>query len=390
MSSVGSARETTFLPSLGAGVRTRKRLSFRQVALTGAALALLGGAGWYGYDWWTTGRFLESTDDAYVGGNVTAIAPHVSGFIDEVLVEDNQHVKAGQLLIRLDRRDYQAALDHAKAAADARGAALDGLHAQYLLQQATIRQEEAEVVARSAQLTFAIQDAARYQSLSVADAGSRQDAQRTASLERQAHASLAAATATLEAGRQQLNVLTAAIAEADAALAQARADRQASELNLGYTEIRAPIDGYLGNRAAQVGAYVAAGSYLVSVIPADGLWVDANFKEDQLTHMTDGQGATVIADVLPGHVFHGHVASMAPGTGAVFSVIPAENATGNFTKIVQRVPVRVVLDAGDAELRRLRPGLSATASVDMRTTIQESSVIGQDGVDTAAAGTLVR
>src|SRR5208282_5845938 len=127
-----------------------------------------------------------------------------------------------------------------------------------------------------------------------------------------------------------------------------------------------PIDGYIGNRSAQVGVYVAAGAYLISVIPSDGLWVDANFKEDQLTRMVDGDTATVVADVLPGHVFHGHVASVAPGTGAVFSVIPAENATGNFTKIVQRVPVRVVLDADDADLRRLRPGLSTTARVDTR------------------------
>jgi membrane fusion protein (multidrug efflux system) len=377
MSSVGSARDATFLPATGVGARVRRRPSFRHVALAAATLAFLGGAGWYGYDWWTIGRFLESTDDAYVGGNVTAIAPHVSGFIAEVLVEDNQRVKAGQLLIRLDRRDYQAALDHARAAVEARDAALQGLRAQCLLQQATIRQEEAEVSARAAQLTFAVQDAARYQSLSVADAGSRQDAQRTASLEQQTQASLAAATATLEAGRRQIDVLTAEIAEANAALAQARADREAAELNLGYTEIRSPIDGYLGNRAAQVGAYVTAGSYLISVIPADGLWVDANFKEDQLTRMVDGDAAIVAADVLPGHVFHGRVASIAPGTGAVFSVIPAENATGNFTKIVQRVPVRVVLDAGDAELRELRPGLSATASVDVRKSVRGSSVTGR-------------
>ena len=366
MSSAISAREATFPPPLGAAARTRRRLSLKQLALAGAALAVLAGAGWYGHDWWTTGRFIESTDDAYVGGNVTAIAPHVSGVVAGVLVTDNQRVKAGQLLIQLDSRDYQAALDHAKAVVDARAASLEGLRAQYVLQQATIRQQEAQVVAKSAQLTFASEDAARYQSLAVTSAGSRQDAQRTASLEQQTHASLVAAAAGLEAGRQQLKVLAAQTAEADANLAQARSDLQTAQLNLGYTEIRAPVDGYVGNRAAQVGAYVAAGAYLISVIPTAGLWVDANFKEDQLTRMVDGDDATVVADVLPGHVFHGHVASVAPGTGAVFSVIPAENATGNFTKIVQRVPVRVVLDADDAELRMLRPGLSTTAGVDTR------------------------
>ena len=139
-------------------------------------------------------------------------------------------------------------------------------------------------------------------------------------------------------------------------MAQAQADLQTARLNLGYTEIRAPIDGYVGNRAAQVGAYVAAGTYLLSVVPSHGLWVDANFKEDQLARMTPGEPATVVADVLPGHAFHGHVASLAPGTGAVFSVIPPENATGNFTKIVQRVPVRILLDGERRDARHAAAG----------------------------------
>ncbi len=149
-------------------------------------------------------------------------------------------------------------------------------------------------------------------------------------------------------------------------MSQAVSDEQTARLNLGYTEIRSPIDGYIGNRAAQVGAYVGQGSYLISVIPAAGLWVDANFKEDQLAKMASGRSASVIADVLPGHAFRGHVISLAPGTGAVFSVIPPENATGNFTKIVQRVPVRVELEAGDDMLKLLRPGLSTTVRVDIR------------------------
>jgi membrane fusion protein (multidrug efflux system) len=343
-----------------------KRLSHKRLALAGAAIAILAGVGWYGHGWWTNGRFIETTDDAYVGGNVTAIAPHVGGFIAEVLVTDNQLVKAGQILVRLDQRDFQAALGHATAVVDARLASLNGLRARYVLQQSTIRQQEADVASKAAQLTFANQDAARYHSLSQTSAGSIQDAQRTASLEQQARSNLLSGAATLDAGRQQLKVLEAQIAEADASLAQSRSDLQTARLNLGYTEITAPIDGYVGNRAAQLGAFVAAGAYLISVIPSNGLWVDANFKEDQLTHMVDGDAATIVADVLPGHAFRGHVASVAPGTGAVFSVIPPENATGNFTKIVQRVPVRVALDAGDPALSMLRPGLSTTAGVDTR------------------------
>jgi membrane fusion protein (multidrug efflux system) len=385
-----SVREATLPPSGTAQGPTRWRPRLKPVLLALLGLAALGGGGRFGWEWWTTGRFVETTDDTYVGGNVTAIAPHVGGFIAQVLVTDNQAVRAGQPLIRLDSRDYQAALDHARAVVDARSAALEGLRAGYGLQQATIRQAEAEVAASSAELAFATQDAARYQSLAVTNAGSRQNAQRSASVEQQRQASRAAAMAALDAGRQRLKVLTAQIAEADAGQAQAGADLEIAKLNLGYTEICAPIDGYVGNRAAQVGAYVAAGAYLMSVIPAEGLWVDANFKEDQLTRMADGDAATVVADLLPGHVFHGHVASIAPGTGAVFSVLPAENATGNFTKIVQRVPVRIVLDGQDVDLRRLRPGLSATARVDTRNAVPGTASARQAALDAASAQSAMR
>ena len=344
--------------------RDMARLRLRRAVVAAAAVVVAAaGASWYGYDWWTTGRFIQTTDDAYVGGNVTPVAPHVSGYIAQVLVTDNRLVKAGQVLIRLEARDYRAALDHAEAVLAARVAALDGLRAQYVLQQSTIRQQSAELAAKSAQASFATLDAARYHSLAQTAAGSRQDAQRSDALDVEAHAAVLAATAGLDAARDQLKVLTAQIAEAGAAAAQAKADLATARLNIGYTEVRAPIDGYVGNRAAEVGAYVSAGTYLLSVVPSAGLWVDANFKEDQLTHMVPGEPATVTADVLPDHPFRGHLASLAPGTGAVFSVIPPENATGNFTKIVQRVPVRILLDAGDPRLPMLRPGLSTTVSV---------------------------
>jgi membrane fusion protein (multidrug efflux system) len=177
---------------------------------------------------------------------------------------------------------------------------------------------------------------------------------------------VASAQAALAAANQQLSVLAANIDEAAAAVAQAQADLQTARLNLGYAEIRSPISGYVGNRAARVGAYVSQGTYLLTIVPAHGLWVDANFKEDQLARMQPGQPATIVAATLPGHVFHGHVLSLAPATGAVFSVIPPENATGNFTKIVQRVPVRIALDDEDASLGRIRPGLSTVATVDTR------------------------
>jgi membrane fusion protein, multidrug efflux system len=344
--------------------RRRLQLKAKTLAMAGFALALTMGAVGYGHYWWTTGRFIESTNDAYVGGNVTPVAPHVAGFVAQILVADNQYVSAGQLLISLDDRDFRAALDHAAAAATARRAALTALEAKYVLQQAMIREAEANLNAKMAQATFAAQDAVRYRDLALTSYGTRQNAERSSAADTAAKSSTQAAQADLTAARQQLAVLDAEIAEAHGSVAQAEADVETARLDLGYTKIRSPIDGYVGNRSAQVGAYVARDAYLLSVIPAHGLWVDANFKEDQLADMRPGQRATVVADVLPGKVFHGQVASLAPGTGAVFSVIPPENATGNFTKIVQRVPVRIALD--DARLGELRPGLSTTVSVDTK------------------------
>ena len=345
--------------------KTRSRFGLRRAAIAAIALAVLAAGGWFGQDWWRNGRFIESTDDAYVGGNLTSIAPHIAGFIEAIPVNDHQLVQAGQLLVQLDRRDAQAALDHAQAVVAGAGAMLDSLRAQLVLQQSAIGQQAAELAAKAAQADYASADAARYRSLATTAAGSRQDQQRTTSLDAQAHAAVLSAAAGVQAARQRVPVLQAQVDKAEADVTQARSDLQAARLNLGYTEIRSPIDGYVGNRAAQVGAYVVQGGYLLSIIPATGLWVDANFKEDQLVDMAPGRAASVTADVLPGHAFRGRVVSLSPGTGAVFSVIPPENATGNFTKIVQRVPVRIALDA-DSELRRLRQGLSTTVRVDTR------------------------
>jgi len=344
-------------------VLIRWRLKWLIYAALGGLVALAGAR--YLNDWWTVGRFIESTDDAYAGGNVTPISPHVAGFVTQIMVGDNEYVRAGQALIRLDDRDFRAAADRAAAIVKAREATLDSLERKQTMQQITIRQAKAELDAKQAQAAFAKQDDQRYRDLAQTAAGSRQNAERASSLNLAAEASVVSSAAGLDAAKQQLMVLDAEIAVAKADVAQAEADLNTAELNLGYTEIRSPIDGFVGNRAAEIGAYVASGAYLVTIIPAHDLWVDANFKESQLEHMTPGQAATVVADVLPDHVFHGHVVSVAPATGAVFSVIPPENATGNFTKIVQRVPVRIKLD-NDPMLRALRPGLSTTVGVDTR------------------------
>jgi membrane fusion protein, multidrug efflux system len=344
----------------------RKRLTPRRVMLAGAALLAVSAAGWFGDSYWTHGRFIESTDDAYVGGDVTTIAPKVPGFIAAVAVADNQAVHAGDLLIRLDDRDYRAALARADAAVAGQRATLLNLAATRHLQQAVVAEAQAELSATAAESDRAHYDYARYQVLAEDRWASQQRFQTADSDYRKAQAADRKARATLEAASLQIGVIDTQTEQARAALAASLADRETARLNLSYTELRAPIDGTVGNRSARPGAYATVGGELISLVPAHGLWVDANFKEDQLAEMRPGQAATVTADVLRGQTFHGHVASLAPATGAQFSILPPENATGNFTKIVQRVPVRILLEGDGGNLGLLRPGLSVVADVDRR------------------------
>jgi membrane fusion protein (multidrug efflux system) len=338
-------------------------VSRRRLAISAGGLLLLVAAIFFGVRWWTTGRFVESTDDAYVGGDVTEISPHVSGFITSLLVADNQRVSAGQELIRIDSADFKAVQDHAEATVQQRQATLASLEAQMVLQHSLIDQAQAELESRRDDAAFNANDARRYRDLALTKAGSGRDAEKAQTAARTAESAVAAAAARHTATRKQLSVLDAAIGESQAALAQAQAELSTARLNLGYTVIRAPIDGYVGDRSAQVGAYVTAGTHLLSVVPSRGLWVDANFKEDQIGQMVVGQPATVVVDVMPGRQLHGRILSVAPATGAVFSVIPPQNATGNFTKIVQRVPIRIAFDADDVPPGLLRAGLSTNVSV---------------------------
>jgi membrane fusion protein, multidrug efflux system len=339
------------------------RLSRKNLLLAAAALAVVLGASWYGYDWWTIGRFLESTDDAYVGGDITVIAPQVSGFITKLAIADNQTVKAGQLLLQIDDRDYRAALAKADAAVALQQASLANIAATRRLQESTIAQAQADLITTNAETIRTKEDTERYRSLSQDKWASLQRYQQANAAYTEAVGADAKARAGLEAARRRLDVIDTETQQAQASLAAAIADRDTAQLKLGYTSLRSPVDGVVGNRSAQLGAFAAIGAQLLAVIPAHDLWVDANFKESQLARMKAGQPVNITADVLPGEVFHGHVVSLAPATGAEFSVLPAENATGNFTKIVQRVPVRIRLDDGASELGRLRPGLSVTASV---------------------------
>jgi membrane fusion protein (multidrug efflux system) len=357
MSSTIAARQT-------AGVDSKVRHRGRALLLTGAAIVAIAGVAAYGAHYWTVGRFIETTDDAYVGGDVTVIAPKVAGLIAAVAVRDNQSVHAGDLLVKIDDRDYRAALAKAEAAVAGQRAALANLDAMRALQEAMISEAQAGIGAAEAEIERARDDQERYRKLTATAAASVQTFQKADADYRKALAAGDSARAGLRAAQLQLGVIDTQKQQVAAALAGAEADQDTARLNLGYTELRAPIDGTIGNRTAHTGAYAAVGGQLISLVPADGLWVDANFKENQLAGMQPGQVVRVTADVLPGRVLHGRVESLAPATGAQFSVLPAENATGNFTKIVQRVPVRVRLEGDAARLGLLRPGLSVTAAVD--------------------------
>jgi membrane fusion protein (multidrug efflux system) len=322
--------------------------------------------GRYGYRWWTVGRFIERTDDAYVGGDVTVIAPKVAGFSAQVAMTDNQEDRAGDLLVKLDDRDYRAALQKAEAAVAGQKATLVNLAAGRRLQLAMVAQAQAELLATAAEVTRSRYDVDRYRALAQAQNAPVQRFQQADADYKKARAADEKGHAALDAALRQVEVIDSERQQAEAALAGAMADLDTARLNLGYTELRAPMDGTIGNRSARAGAYATVGVQRLSLVPARGLWVDANFKENQLARMRPGLPSTVEVDVLTGRQFHGHVASLPPATGAVFSVLPPENATGNFTKIMQRVPVRILLDGDAAMLGPLRPGLSVTADVDLR------------------------
>jgi len=340
------------------------RVGKRTALLAGAAL--IGAAAiWYGLSWWTVGRFIQSTDDAYVGGEVTSIVSKVPAFVQTVAIMDNQPVKAGDLLIKLDDRDYRAQLARAEASVDAQNASLANLDANARLQRAVIDQAKAEIVATAAELQRTRYDVDRYRALSDNQNASQQRYQQADADHKKALAADQKARAALEAAERRLEVIETQKQQTRAALAQAVAERDLARINLGYTEIRAPIDGVVGNRGARVGSYATTGAQLLSIVPDRGLWIDANFKENQLARIREGQPVKIVADLLPGVTLTGRVASVAPATGAQFSVIPPENATGNFTKIVQRVPVRIALDEHGAATH-LRPGLSVVVRVDER------------------------
>jgi len=338
----------------------------RKLLLTGASLIALAGAAHFGWDYWTVGRFEISTDDAYVKADSTTIAPKVSGYIASVLVGDNESVKAGQVLARIDNRDYKVALDQAKADVAAAKAAVSNKQAALEAQQSVIEAARAALGVDQANQTFAEQDDKRYAHLATTGYGSVQNAQQAASRIAAAKASVARDQASLVTALKQVDVLEAELAQAKATLARSEAAQNQAELNLSYTDIVSPGDGVIGNRTLRVGQYVQAGTQLMSVVPVSKAYIVANYKETQLTGVRPGQPVEIQVDTFPGVAVRGHVDSIAPASGQEFALLPPDNATGNFTKIVQRIPVKIVLDAGGPLAGDLRPGMSVYPSIDTK------------------------
>jgi membrane fusion protein, multidrug efflux system len=344
------------------------RQAIRRGALAFAAALGVAGAAVFAHYYLTTGRFLETTDDAYVKADSTIIAPKVSGYIAKVLVSDNEPVKAGQVLARIDDRDFKTALNQAKADVAASEAGVKNLDAQIELQEPLILQQAAEVDATEANLKFAQQERARYDELMKSGAGTIQRAQQTDAALRAQTAQLQQGKAGLIAANKKIEVLSTQRAQAVAQLDHARAVEQQAALNLSYTEITAPVDGTVGARTLRVGQYVQAGTQLMAVVPLDAVYVVANFKETQLTHVRNGQPVELRVDSFHSTRLKGHVDSLSPASGLEFALLPPDNATGNFTKIVQRVPVKIVLDGQNLK-GLLRPGMSVVPTVNTKSEI---------------------
>ena len=338
------------------------RGQLRRLLMAGAAVAVLSGAAWYGWNYWTVGRFLLSPDDAYVKADNTTIAPKVSGYLTQVLVGDNERVKAGQMLARIDDRDFIVALDQARADVAAAQATVASKKAQLDVQQAVIEAARATVEVDTAARTFAVQENKRYTDLAATGYGSVQNAQAAQSKNAGAEAAIQRDQANLVSALKQVDLIKAELAQAVAASARAAAQQRQAELNLGYTTVTAPIDGVVGNRTLRVGQFVQAGTQLMSLVPASGAYIVANFKETQLTHVHEGQKVDVEVDMFPGQIVHGHVDSLAPASGQEFALLPPDNATGNFTKVVQRIPVKIALEGG-APIE-LRPGMSVIPTIE--------------------------
>jgi membrane fusion protein, multidrug efflux system len=327
------------------------------------------------WDWGVSSAVQQRTDDAYLEADLTPLSAKVPGYVRRVAVRDFERVHAGDLLVEIVDDDYRAQLDEAQANVAAAQAAIENIEQQKLLQETIVKQAEADVQAGEADLTRYHLEAVRQQALLTERlAGTPQLTEQAVDNEQRSQATLTSNRAKLDQQRQQLNVLDSQKKQAQGALGAQQAARDLAAINLGYTRISSPVDGMVSERQVRPGQYLSVGTEVISVVPLPDVWVIANYKETQMTRIRIGQPAHVTVDAFPGKLLRGHVDSWSPGSGAEFSLLPPDNATGNFTKVVQRIPVKIVLDPDTSLGDLLRPGMSVIATIDTSAIPPASSV----------------
>ncbi|TIP95898.1 MAG: HlyD family secretion protein [Mesorhizobium sp.] len=345
----------------------KKKRSARSLLLPIIALGLLGAGAWYGYDYWTDGRFMISTDDAYVQADMAFISPKISGYVDQVKVTENQQVKAGDPLLVVDNGDYKIAVAQAEAQIATLSKTLDRIDAQTEAARASLEQAQAQKTADQAAAANAARVQARAAQLLRTHVGTQAQLDDAQTAVEQANAALVGADAQIAAAEANIGVLQAQRAETASTLTSLQLARDKAARDLSFTVLRAPYDGVVGNRSVEQGDLISPGQKLAVIVPMDKLYIVANFKETQLARLVPGEKVRISVDAIDGQDFEGTVSSLAPASGAVFSLLPPENATGNFTKVVQRVPVRIDVPADVLKTGKLRAGLSVVVAVDSRT-----------------------
>jgi membrane fusion protein (multidrug efflux system) len=331
--------------------------------IAAAVAVAIAGGGAFGAHWWLNGRYVVSTDDAYVRAHNTTLASKVSGYVDSIPIEDNQRVRAGEVIATIDNGDYRIAADAAGDKVATEQATVDRIGHQVVAQGANIDQAKAQLLSAQALAKRTQLELDRQQALAVQKFASQQALEQAQANRDQAAAAVQSAQSSIDAAVANRDVLKAQQQEAARTLDELRTALAKAERDLSFTVIRAPVDGVFSNRAVQTGDYVQTGQRIASLVPLDDVYIDANFKETQLARLHPGQPVSINVDALPGHAIAGQVASLSPASGAVFSLLPPDNATGNFTKIVQRLPVRIEVPADVTAQRLLRPGMSVVVSV---------------------------
>lgn len=348
------------------GVPSPKAGRAKFILLVIAAIALIGLLFW-GFRYFTYSKYMMSTDDAYIQSDSITIAPKISGYVEQVLVSDNQFVKQGQPLVSIDPRDYQAESEQAEAQIAVADASAAGAAAQVDEQAAAIARAQADIAAAKAEANFAAQEVRRYRPLAASGAEAGEKLAQLETQAQQSRARLQAAEAALVAAQKRVPTLQSQAQQARAQGQAARAKLAAVKTNVEATQLRAPASGRIGNKSVRQGQFVQASTRLMTLVPENSLYVTANFKETQVGLMRIGQPVRLEVDALPGIEFMGRIESISPATGAEFSILPPQNATGNFTKIVQRIPVRIAIEASPSTRKLLLSGMSVGVSVDTRT-----------------------